>query len=322
MTDSTDDAETLSIQSTYCQKHKAGKGLWPHECPECNKQRRNEEMSNVQPKRNITMPKRPAPQSQAAQKETTKEFEVTQGPTRKAWKVGIYGEPGVGKSTLASLCQNAVFADIEGSMLDLDVARVNGLERWEDLRAWVRSRSALVGGVFGIDSMSMAEDWCADYIIRTKADSSGARASTSIEDFKYKTGTRFVADEFRLLLADIEASFKRGASWIMIAHNRVSVFNNPDDKNYIIHAPDLLEAKDVSSRAEWVRFCDHVAYIGKDTMVDRGKAIGGATRTIYMDSSSSRVCKQRGLDVDILPWADKDDDSFWQLVGLNKKQEK
>lgn len=280
-------------------------------------------MSETQPKRTV-MPKRPAPNGVVANQtqQEKKEFGVTRGPMRRAWKVGIYGEPGVGKSTLASLCQNAVFADIEGSMLDLDVARVSGIERWEDLRAWVRHCAEnLVGGIFGIDSMSMAEDWCADYIIRTKTDSSGSRATTSIEDFKYKTGTRFVADEFRLLLADIEASFKRGSSWIMVAHNRVSVFNNPDDKNYIIHAPDLLEAKDVSSRAEWVRFCDHVAYIGKDTMVDRGKAIGGATRTIYMDSASSRVCKQRGLDVDILPWQSKEDDSFWQLVGLNKKQE-
>ena len=279
-------------------------------------------MSDVQPKRSITMPKRQVTPVNLPAQQDKKEFGVTRGPTRKAWKVGIYGEPGVGKSTLASLCQNAVFADIEGSMLDLDVARVDGIERWEDLRAWVRGCATnIVGGVFGIDSMSMAEDWCADYIIRTKSDSSGQKASTSIEDFKYKTGARFVADEFRLLLADIEASFKRGSSWVMVAHNRVSVFNNPDDKNYIIHAPDLLESKDVSSRAEWVRFCDHVAYIGKDTMVDRGKAIGGATRTIYMDSASSRVCKQRGLDVDILPWQSKEDDTFWQLVGLNKKQE-
>lgn len=271
----------------------------------------------VQPKRSINMPKRPATVAIPSPQEV-KQFSVVRGTARKAWKVGIYGEPGVGKSTLAALCNNMVVADIEGSMLDLDVARVEGLERWEDLRAWVRSCTGAEGSVFCIDSMSMAEDWCADYIIRTKSDSQGARATTSIEDFKYKVGARFVADEFRLLLADIEASFKHGASWIMIAHNRVSVFNNPDDKNYILHAPDLLESKDVSSRAEWVRFCDHVLYIGKDTLVERGKAIGGATRTIYMDSASNRVCKQRGLDVDVLPWQNKDDDQIWKLVGLNK----
>lgn len=38
MGDSYDDAEVAGVlDSTYCQKHKAGKGLWPHECPDCIK---------------------------------------------------------------------------------------------------------------------------------------------------------------------------------------------------------------------------------------------------------------------------------------------
>jgi hypothetical protein len=38
MGDSYDDAEVAgAVDSTYCQKHKAGKGLWPHECPDCIK---------------------------------------------------------------------------------------------------------------------------------------------------------------------------------------------------------------------------------------------------------------------------------------------
>lgn len=272
-------------------------------------------MSEVKP-RSMTLPKRPSPV--AEQKQEPKKFGIIAGKIRQAWKVGIYGEPGVGKTTLASLCPGIEFADIEDSTQDLDVRRVSGIERWEDLREWVRSCSE-PGSRKAIESMSMAEDWCADFIIRTKSDNQGGRASTSIEDFKYKVGSRFVADEFRLLLSDIEASFKRGVSWIMVAHNRVSVFNNPDDKNYIMHAPDLLETKDVSSRSEWVRFCDYLAYIGKDISVERGKAIGGATRTIYMDGSSNRVCKQRGLDVDILPWQNKDDNTFWKLIGAIKE---
>jgi len=39
MGDSYDDAEVAgAVDSTYCQKHKAGKGLWPHECPDCIKE--------------------------------------------------------------------------------------------------------------------------------------------------------------------------------------------------------------------------------------------------------------------------------------------
>ncbi len=39
MTDATDDLECAGlVASTYCQRHKAGRGLWPHECPECQKE--------------------------------------------------------------------------------------------------------------------------------------------------------------------------------------------------------------------------------------------------------------------------------------------
>jgi len=244
-----------------------------------------------------------------------RKFGVTKGVTREAWKFGIYGEPGVGKSTLASLCAEAEFADIEGSMLDLDVAKVDGLECWEDLREWVKQQK-INGSVRGIDSMSKAEDWCTDYIIRTKT-KDGEHATTSIEDFKYKAGAKFVADEFRLLLSDIEHSFMSGVSWILIAHDKIDWYRNPDDKDFRMHNPDLLENKDVSIRADFIRFCDHLAYIGKDVAVDKGKATGGETRTIYMDGSANRVCKQRGLAEEIIPW-DIDDDSLWELLKTKK----
>ena len=151
----------------------------------------------------------PQPRNKRAPQPTreVKKFDLISGPTRTSWKLGIYGDPGVGKSTLASLCPGAVFADIEHSMEDLNVTRVVGIECWEDLRDFVQ-QSREPGMIYGIDSMSVAEDWCADYIIRTKTDSSGMKAQTSIEDFKYKSGSKFVADEFRLLLYDIELSFK------------------------------------------------------------------------------------------------------------------
>ena len=39
MTDATDDLEFAGlVASTYCQRHKAGRGLWPHECPDCQQE--------------------------------------------------------------------------------------------------------------------------------------------------------------------------------------------------------------------------------------------------------------------------------------------
>lgn len=239
-------------------------------------------------------------------------WKTSKGACRQAWKMGIYGEPGVGKSTLASLCKGAIFADVEHSMEDMNVERVEGIEEWSDLRSWVQSQR---DGIRGIDSMSFAEDMATAHVIKTKKGNDGTIATTSIEDYKYKVGTRFVADEFRLLLMDIENSFRRGVCWIMIAHDRIDWVRNPDDKDYRMHQPDLLDAKEVSSRAEWVRFCDHVAFIGRDVAVVKGKAQGGFSRTIYMDGAASRTCKMRALPEAMFSWPEGDT-HLWDLLGV------
>jgi len=267
----------------------------------------------------VTPPKRIAsarPQHNVEQpaQEPAKQFEVVQGQRRNAWKIGIYGEPGVGKSTLASLCNGAIFADIEGSMLDLNVSTVAGIEQWEDLRAWVKQQRG--AGIYGIDSMSKAEDMCADYVIRTKV-KDGEMAINSIEDFKYGAGAKFVSDEFRLLLGDIDKSFSTGVCWIMVAHNRVEWYKNPDDKDFMLNNPDLLDTKRGSCRADWIRFCDHIAFVAKDVAVVRGKAQGGGTRTIYMDGGASRVSKQRGLSQEVIAWS-IDDTTLWDILGITK----
>ena len=52
MTDSYDDMETKGLaESTYCQRHKAGKGLWPHECPECRREEFEKERKKLERKR-------------------------------------------------------------------------------------------------------------------------------------------------------------------------------------------------------------------------------------------------------------------------------
>jgi energy-coupling factor transporter ATP-binding protein EcfA2 len=265
----------------------------------------------------MNMPVRRAPQpmnpaAPSAAPAPRKTFTTSRGPCRKAFKIGIYGEPGAGKSTLASLCNGIVCADIEHSMDDLDVLRVEGIESWSDLRVWVQSQ---VSGICCIDSMSLAENWATEFVIKTKRANDGTVATTSLEDYKYKAGASFVNAEFRLLLSDIDAAFRRGVSWVMIAHDKVDWVRNPDDKDYRMHAPDLLETKDVSNRAEWVRFCDHIAFIGRDIAVVKGKASGGLGRTIYMDGAASRVCKMRELPEAFIVWPEGDK-HLWDILGV------
>jgi hypothetical protein len=114
---------------------------------------------------------------------TPTRFGVTTGIIRKGWKLGIYGPEGIGKSSLEASCPGIIIADLENSTQDLDVKRVEGIvpdvrsysgekaviaqqaDAWRNLRAWVQQ---LNEGIYGIDSMTRAEDWCAAYVISSK----------------------------------------------------------------------------------------------------------------------------------------------------------
>lgn len=243
---------------------------------------------------------------------TQPKFSIIRGVTRKAFKIGIYGPEGIGKSSIASLCPGSDFADIEASMEDLDCPKVNGLSDWTDLRAWIQSLSS---GIHGIDSITRAEDWAAQFVIKNKKSNEGAAASDSLEDFKYKAGLTFVVDEFRKLLSDIDAAKNRGASFIMIAHCRVNRFKNPDGSDYVRFEPRLVDDTKASNMLQWVQFLDHLAFINLDTNVAKGgKASGSGSRTIYLDTAPNRLSKARGIPNDAIVFEQGNGAPLWDLL--------
>lgn len=257
----------------------------------------------------IQMPQRKMGQPVKA---APKVFAVKAGVTRTGWKCGIYGPEGIGKSSLAALCPGADFADIEGSMEDLDVPKVQGVEDWVTLRGWIQS---LTGGVHGIDSVTRAEDWAAQHVIKTKKSNDGSKALDSLEDFKYKAGLQFVTDEFKKLLGDIDAAKRRGASFIMIAHLKIAKVKNPDGSDFVRSEPRLINDDKASNMLQWVQFLDHLAFIDLDKSVEKGKATGSGLRTIYLDSSPHRISKCRGIPSEQFDYP-LGDMTLWQRLGL------
>lgn len=246
-------------------------------------------------------------------------FTVSHGAIRKAHRIGVYGPEGIGKSSLAALCPGVVFADLEMSTMDLDVSRVGGISvpndpaaSWANLRTWVQSLS---GGVYAIDSITRAEDWCAAWVIKNKKSNEGAAASDSLEDFKYRAGLTFVVDEFRRFLGDIDSAFSRGTSFIMIAHNRVNRIKNPDGSDFIRHEPRLVDDPKGSNMLQWVQFLDHLLFIDLDKNIDKGKVKGSGSRRIYLDTSPMRLSKTRSLPMAPMPF-DPGETPLWSMLGF------
>ena len=261
-----------------------------------------------------TIPKRTTPAT-FIQRPAVKQFDIQDILSEDGFKIGIYGPEGIGKSSLAALCPGASFADIENSMKAIRVPKVKGINDWIDLRAWI---SSLTGRrIVGIDSMTRAEDWAAQFVIKNKRSNDGLKATDSIEDFKYKAGVQFVNDEMKKLFNEIDAATQRGVSFIMIAHNRVKAFKDPDGSDFVRYEPNLVDTKDVSNMRAWVQFLDHLAFIDLDKNVTKGKVTAGGSRTIYLDTSASHMSKARGIDRSNINYAEGDT-TLWQRLGVIK----
>lgn len=241
-----------------------------------------------------------------------RKFAVSNASTRAAFKLGVYGPEGIGKSSLMAVCPGlAAVADIEQSQMDMQTPKVVGVESWSDLRAWVQSLEGRQ--IVGIDSITRAEDWAAAHVIDSKKSNEGLKATDSLEDFKYGAGVTFVCDEFRKLLGDIDGAVRRGVSFVIVAHARINRFKNPDGSDFLRYEPRLIDTAKGSNMLQFVQFLDHLAFIDLDKSIDKGKVKGSGSRTIYLDTSPARISKCRGIPSDPIAF-DEGSTALWDIV--------
>jgi hypothetical protein len=124
-----------------------------------------------------------------------------------------------------------------------------------------------------------------------------------------------VCDEFRRFLSDIETGFLRGVSFVMVAPNRVNRFKSPDGSDFVRHELRLIDDPKASNMAQWVQFLDHLVFIDQDIAVNKGKASGRGSRTMYFDTSPARLSKTRSLPTEPLVY-EKGDTRLWELLGV------
>lgn len=240
-------------------------------------------------------PMRPPSTGAAPPARQPKTFGRSRGTTRAAHRLMIYGTGGVGKTSLAAAAPAPVFADLEGGSKDLDVERVDGIENWADLRAWLQSGDFDGVQTVVIDSGTRAEEWCVRHVVENVRTDKGAKVET-IEGYGFGKGYVYVFEEWRRFLADLEAHYNKGRNVVLVCHDRIGKVPNPSGDDYIRHEPRLQSSEKASVMLATKEWCDHVLFIGYDVAAKDGKAKGSGTRTIYTVEEATHMAKCRGLD--------------------------
>jgi hypothetical protein len=225
---------------------------------------------------------------------------ITKGKQKRPFYAILYGQPGVGKTTLASLIPNSVFLDLEKGTSFLDVARLQPegtlSEALEVLWDNQESFDTLV-----IDSLTALEtrhqqEVCAD------------KGWSSINALDYgKSRTQWKA-LFIKLIQGLDAFRAAGKNILIVAHMK------------------MRDSKDAISQEEYDQFsfdCDkelnqiilsHVDgcfFLTQKSVSKDDKLIGNGNRVLFTKNRPQYTAKSRW---DLPEQIQNPDASFWQQL--------
>lgn len=234
--------------------------------------------------------------------------------------VGLYGVGGAGKTTLAAMIASlgkTAFVDLEGSLV-INKAKLTELglignivpkfirynpddpaTAWEQVCAFLRGFKAEAGNYTNlvIDSFTRAEENAKLNCIHTVRGDS-VTITKSIEQWTYGKGAQIVFDKFVPIYPLIDEILAAGCNVIAIAHDSPTNVANPDGGNYLQHQPALVQGEKgkAAGRDKFTQTVDHLLFLAKDVSVEKGKATGGMTRTLYCGGIASMMAKSRTVD--------------------------
>ena len=238
------------------------------------------------------------PNGAASAPASTKSFSVSTGLQQRPLAAVIYGTGGIGKSELAAnitqLGLKVLFLDLEHGSSHIDVARVEGVETFSDMRSVFHSDLPLQYDAIVVDTLTRAEEMGVEWTIQNVPHEKGLPIK-SIEDYGFGKGIVHNYETFLQLLGDFDALIRRGKHVIAIAHECVTPVPNPKGEDWIRYEPRLQSPTSGknSIRHRVKEWCEHLFYIGYDVMAKDGKHLyvsTGRSKMVYtIDTATNTV---------------------------------
>lgn len=210
--------------------------------------------------------------------------------TPKPRRVMLYGVEGCGKSTFGACAPSPIFINIEDGLEDINAdafPHTTTLEGvLEQLRAVVEEKHEYQTLV--IDSLDWLERaiWdrvCADEEVE------------SIERIGYGKGYQFALKYWRWILAACDAIRARGMHVVLLAHCRISKFEDPRTEAYDRFGPALhkLASAIVQEWTDEVLFANYKVFVTKADGAKQAKGAGNGERVMYTTERPSHRAKNR-----------------------------
>ena len=214
-------------------------------------------------------------------------MEIITGKIIEPQKIVLYGESGVGKTTLGSQFPKPLIIDAERSSTHLDTPRVF-VDNWRNLLDTLAECRECEFETIVLDTVDWAELKCAEYVC-------ALYKKGGIEEFGYGKGYQYLAEEFMKLLKACDEIIRAGKNVVFLAHSQLRKVEPPDEGIAFDRYEPKLSKKVTPLIVEW---CDALLFMFRKTYVEqsesgKGKAKGGKKREICANSASFCLAKSR-----------------------------
>lgn len=240
-------------------------------------------------------------------------MKINKGKQAKSRRILIYGEPGVGKSTLAAQFPNPIFLNLEDGIRDLDCDHTDRIESLNEFMGYVVADLPTTEyATIVVDTV----DWLEKLLMAEVASRAG---KATIEDIGFGKGYQSLEKLWKEVLNGLGYLWNQGRNIILTCHETVDKFADPEGDGYNYYRP-ALHRNGSSCVSEWcdeVLFCKHRRVSRKADDGKRTVAVAGE-RIIICNNTQAIEAKNRLGMPDELPMSIESFYGFIQKPEISK----
>lgn len=176
-------------------------------------------------------------------------MKINKGKANRSRRVLIYGENGVGKSTIASQFPKPLCLNLEDGVGDIECDSTDRIKTFNDFYGALVECASTEYRTIWIDTV----DWAEKLLMTEVATKAGKEV---VEDIGFGKGYQKVEFHWEKIIDALTVLWKQNRHIVMTCHERITKLPNPDGETISLWAPDLSE-KCSGLIMEW---CDEVLY--------------------------------------------------------------
>jgi len=256
-----------------------------------------------------------------------KAFNIVPWTTNGGERIIIYGETGLGKSTLSLTSPKPVFLGLDEGAGKLrhpvtgePPQRIQGIKTFEDVRTVLQDVKLFDKcKTVVIDTVTMLQNWAETYVVKAIPTEKGVRVK-NLMGYGYNKGYKHLYDVMNLILQDCDGLIRRNKNVILIAQAALHNVPNPGGEDFLRAGLRLHVDKSWSIEGLYSEWADHILRIDyHNTFVKEKKVSGSTERAIYVQPEVYFRAKSRTIKEPVVSFETEADDSIWNLIFGEKE---